>query len=92
MSMHNCAICVFCNNPKPVYATKTQWLKHLAGHREVMIAYIVNGFEKCPLGAYPRPIRDKTEYAGHVRWAHTKKELIEWAYRNLIENQLVTYP
>ncbi|CDI06377.1 hypothetical protein [Candidatus Nitrosotenuis uzonensis] len=92
MSMHNRAVCVFCANPRPIYAAKVQWLKHLASHREAMIAYVVDNFEKCPLGAYPRHIRDKTEYAGHIRWAHTKKELIEWAYRNLIESQMATYP
>ncbi|MEM3143646.1 MAG: hypothetical protein QXW91_03365 [Candidatus Nitrosotenuis sp.] len=92
MSMHNRASCIFCKNPKPIYASKLQWLKHLATHREAMIAYVVDNYEKCPLGAYPRPIKDKTEYAGHIRWGHTKKELIEWAYRSLIENQIVTYP
>lgn len=92
MSMHNRAVCIFCHRPKSLYADKPQWLRHLFTHREAMIAYIVDHFEKCPLGAYPKPIRDKVEYAGHIRWGHTKRELVEWVYHNLIENQVVTYP
>lgn len=92
MSMHHSASCVFCENPRTIYADKKQWLIHLAGHREKIIAYVVDHFEKCPLGAYPRLIKDKTEYAGHLKWSHTKKELLLWAYRNLIENQISILP
>lgn len=92
MSMHHTASCIFCDNPRPIYANKKQWLIHLAGHREKIIAYVVDNFEKCPLGAYPRLINNKTEYAGHIKWSHTKKELLDWAYRNLIENQISILP
>ncbi|MGQ0606072.1 MAG: hypothetical protein ACT4OD_03835 [Candidatus Nitrosotenuis sp.] len=90
--MHHRARCTFCNSPKSLYADKTQWMRHLAGHREKIIAYIVDNFERCPLGAYPRLILDKTEYAGHLKWSHTKRELLLWAYRNLIENQTAILP
>jgi hypothetical protein len=90
--MHHSALCIFCDNPRPIYADKKQWLIHLAGHREKIIAYVVDHFEKCPLGAYPRLIKNKTEYAGHLKWSHTKKELLIWAYRNLIENQISILP
>lgn len=92
MSMHNSAACVFCENPKAIYADKNQWLRHLSKHREAMIAYIVDNYEKCPLGAYPKLINDKIEYAGHLRWSHSRKALYEWVYHNLIENQVVAYP
>jgi hypothetical protein len=64
----------------------------LATHREAIIAYIVDHEEKCPLGAYPKLIKDKTEYAGHIRWAHSKRDLYSWAYHNLIESQITVYP
>lgn len=92
MSMHNRAVCVFCEKPRSIYADKNQWLKHLSTHREEMIAYIVDHHEKCPLGAYPKLIKDKTEYASHLRWAHPRKTLYEWIYHNLIENQVIVYP
>ncbi|HEX9846597.1 MAG TPA: hypothetical protein VGA92_09090 [Candidatus Nitrosotenuis sp.] len=92
MSMHNRATCVFCKSPRSIHADKTQWLRHLSTHREAIIAYIVDHYEKCPLGAYPRLIKDKTEYAGHLRWAHSRRALYEWVHRNLIENQVVVYP
>lgn len=92
MSMHNRAYCVFCENPKLLFANKKQWLIHLATHREAIIAYIVDHVETCPLGAYPKRIKDKTEYASHLRWAHSKRDLYLWAYRNLIETQMVVYP
>lgn len=75
-----------------MYAEKTQWLRHLAGHREKIIGYIVDNFERCPLGAYPRLISNKIEYAGHLKWSHSKKELLLWAYGNLIENQITVLP
>ncbi|WP_162858714.1 hypothetical protein [Candidatus Nitrosotenuis aquarius] len=92
MSMHHGASCVFCDNPKFLYADKSQWMRHLAGHREKIIAHIVDNFERCPLGAYPRLIQNKTEYAGHLKWSHQKRELLEWAYKNLIENQISVLP
>lgn len=92
MSMHQTASCIFCEHPRTIYADKKQWLIHLAGHREAIIGYVVDHFEKCPLGSYPRLIRDKTEYAGHLKWSHSKKELLLWAYRNLIENQIAVLP
>ena len=92
MSMQNNAYCVFCDVPRLIYAEKKQWMIHLAGHREKIIAYVVDNFEKCPLGSYPRLIQNKTEYSGHIKWSHTKKELLEWAYRNLIENQITVLP
>lgn len=92
MSMHHGASCVLCDNPRTIYADKRQWLIHLAGHREKIIAYIVDNYEKCPLGAYPRLIPSKTEYAGHLKWSHTKKELLLWAYQNLIEGQISVLP
>lgn len=90
--MHHKASCIFCQPPKSVYADKNQWLRHLATHREAIIKYIVDNYEKCPLGAYPRQIKDKIEYAGHLKWSHSKKELLVWAYRNIIENQLTILP
>lgn len=57
-----------------------------------MIAYIVDHHAKCPLGAYPRLIKDKAEYAKHIRWAHSRKTLYEWIYHNLIETQVAVYP
>ncbi|MEM3024991.1 MAG: hypothetical protein QXW37_04615 [Candidatus Nitrosotenuis sp.] len=92
MSMHRQASCIFCERPRLIYADKKQWLIHLATHREAIIKYIVDNFEKCPLGAYPRLIKDKTEYAGHLKWSHTKRELLLWAYKNLIENQIEVLP
>jgi hypothetical protein len=92
MSMHHKASCIFCKRQRPVYADKNQWLRHLATHREAIVGYIVDHFERCPLGAYPRLIRDKTEYAGHLKWSHSKKELLVWAYQNLIESQLTVLP
>lgn len=92
MSMHNQALCMFCEHPKSIYADKTQWFIHLSTHREAIIQYIVDHFEKCPLGAYPKLIKDKTEYASHMRWTHTKKELYLWAYHNLVESQITVYP
>jgi hypothetical protein len=90
--MYHPASCIFCDRPKLIYADKSQWLRHLATHREAIVGYIVDHFEKCPLGAYPKQIRDKTEYASHLKWAHSKKELLIWVYRNLIENQLAVLP
>ncbi|HIH06849.1 MAG TPA: hypothetical protein HA236_01085 [Candidatus Nitrosotenuis sp.] len=90
--MSHSALCVFCDNPKPIFADKRQWLIHLSEHREKIIGYIIDNFEKCPLGAYPRLIRDKAEYSGHLKWSHTKKELLIWTYQNLIENQFSILP
>jgi hypothetical protein len=90
--MHHGASCVFCENPKFLHADKVQWMRHLAGHREKIIAYVVDNFEKCPLGAYPKLIPNKTEYAGHLKWSHTKRELLEWVYKNLIQSQITALP
>lgn len=92
MSMHHSARCVFCEGSKPQYADKNQWMYHLAGHREKIISYVVDNFERCPLGAYPRLISDKSEYAGHLKWSHSKRELLSWAYKNLIQSQIAVLP
>ncbi len=92
MSMHNRAVCIFCDQLREVYADKRQWLIHLTTHREAIIAYIVDHFEKCPLGAYPKLIKNKADYASHIRWSHPKREFYAWAYKNLIENQIAVYP
>jgi hypothetical protein len=90
--MHHSASCIFCDIPKSLYADKVQWLRHLATHQEKIIAYVVDNFERCPLGAYPRMISDKSEYAGHLKWSHSKRELLLWAYKNLIESQTAILP
>ena len=84
--------CIFCTSQKIVSAEKRQWMLHLRKHREAIIKLIVERYAKCPVGAYPKTFTDRIEFASHLRWAHTKTELYDWAFDNLIASQEITAP
>ena len=84
--------CIFCMPQKTVSAEKRQWMLHLRKHREAIIKLIVESYSQCPVGAYPKTFADRTEFASHLRWTHTKTELYEWAFDNWIASQEITAP
>lgn len=77
------SLCPFCSRPRIFIAENRQWIIHLAGHREQMIQHIVENYPSCVLCSYPKPFGEKSIAAAHVRWAHKRKELIDWAFKNL---------
>jgi len=80
--------CHYCKHGKQVTATRTSWLIHLAGHREEIIAHLVEVSESCELCAYPEMSASKKHASSHYRWAHQKHELVNWAL-NRLEKQII---
>jgi hypothetical protein len=88
------SLCSFCSKPRIFIAEHKQWNIHLAGHREQIIQYIVENFPSCVLCFNPKSFSDKSTAAAHVRWAHKRQELINWAFQNLGQipnNQLLVH-
>jgi hypothetical protein len=77
------SLCTFCSKPRIFIAEHTQWSIHLAGHREDIIQYMVDTYPSCVLCSYPEQFASKSRAAAHIRWAHSKRELISWAFDNL---------
>jgi hypothetical protein len=77
------SLCTFCPKPRIFTAGHTQWSIHLAGHRENIIQYMVETYPNCVLCSYSEPFTSKSRAAAHIRWAHSKRELINWAFENL---------
>ena len=70
-------------NEKQITADKTQWLIHLAKHREDIIRTLCDVSDSCVFCTYSADFVDKRRAASHYRWAHKKNTLIEWALHRL---------
>ena len=76
--------CVLCERPREITAEQQQWRIHVAKHREELIKFIVDRFPSCVLCEYPTSFADKKSAASHLRWYHSKKDLIDWFYKNIL--------
>lgn len=76
-------MCSYCFNEKQITADKTQWLIHLAKHREDIIRTLCDVSDLCVFCAYSADFVDKRHAASHYRWEHKKSTLIEWALHRL---------
>ncbi|MHA7647879.1 hypothetical protein [Nitrosopumilus sp. S4] len=75
--------CLYCPSERAVTAEKSQWLIHLAQHREEIIKQLTDTSSSCVLCAYPVEFANKRHASSHYRWGHKKSSIVEWSLNQL---------
>lgn len=76
--------CILCTKSSPITAEQQQWKIHVAKHREKLIKFVAYNYDSCIICPYKLHFTDRKSFENHLRYAHSKKSLIDWFYKNII--------
>ena len=83
MAAYLSGMCSYCFDERQITADKTQWLIHLAKHREDIIRVLCETSRSCVFCFDMPPFANTRQAVFHYKWDHKKSTLTEWALHRL---------